>query len=630
MIGLTIVVCLLHGGAIWIALEGWKGLTNGWPLWRDDHLIYYHSALISRAFLARSWTTAGYDPAFMSGYAKSVIFPSSSTLPELVVAAFGGSRPEFAYKLYVLVSAAIVPWLVGAAALIWRLGAGGTLAAVALYLIYVWTDFPIDYVSFGMLPYFLAIPLGLLATAAFTRYCEWGGLGWWFVSTMLMVLAVLVHFTVVMIVAPAVGLVYFASWRSGSFEKGRGEFPRLRHLGVWLIPAAVLLLNAFWWLPGIWLASTKGVSGFTFAHSNEGVLQRILQIATKGAYIERLLSVMGLFGIAGYLRRGSAAALGLMGFIAAGFGWGYLAGGFPSLDFLQPGRHTYAFFMGLSIATGWGISRWLRWVRGRSKMRLDVAGAFLLVLGIGWLVQPKLEWSVRYRVTSMIPFLSSRPSPRLAWVVNRVKQHVSRGERLLYEEGGFGLPGVPDPFQGGRFSGLLPEKLGVELIGGPYLHASLMTNFTQFGEGKLFERAKWDREQFVRYARLYRPSAILCWSPWARAFCRANPDLVEVRDENGALLIGRVKGFEGGTIEGKARVEAGPGWLKVVSEEGGVDGSIVLRYHSVPCLSTDRAVAWEPVFLEHDPVPFIKLLPPLGEVTFELKFPPRKVRGQGR
>ena len=40
----------------------------------------------------------------MSGYAKSVVFPSSSTLPELVIAVFGGEHPELAYKIYVLVS----------------------------------------------------------------------------------------------------------------------------------------------------------------------------------------------------------------------------------------------------------------------------------------------------------------------------------------------------------------------------------------------------------------------------------------------------------------------------------------------------------------------------------------------
>ncbi len=89
---LTVALCSLHAIAIWVGLGGKAGLTNGWPLWRDDHPLYYHSALVTRSFLKSSWTTAGYDPSFMSGYAKSLVFPSSSTLPELVVAAFGGNR----------------------------------------------------------------------------------------------------------------------------------------------------------------------------------------------------------------------------------------------------------------------------------------------------------------------------------------------------------------------------------------------------------------------------------------------------------------------------------------------------------------------------------------------------------
>ena len=108
-----------------------RGLTNGWPLWRDDHPLYYHSALVTRAFLKDSWTTAGYDPYFMSGYAKSVVFPSSSTLPELVVALFGGDHPELAYKIYVLVSAAAVPWLIALACAVWRVPPAERAIAVA-------------------------------------------------------------------------------------------------------------------------------------------------------------------------------------------------------------------------------------------------------------------------------------------------------------------------------------------------------------------------------------------------------------------------------------------------------------------------------------------------------------------
>jgi hypothetical protein len=603
-------------------------MANGWPLWRDDHPLYYHSALVTRQFLKQTGTTAGYDPAFMSGYAKSVVFPASSTLPELVIAAFGGSRPEAAYKVYVLVSAAAIPWLVAAAALVWKSGPGGALASVVLFLLYVWTDFPINYAAFGMLPYLLAIPLGLAATGAFARYCERGGAGWWLTSAVLMTAVVLVHFTSAMVVAPAAALAYAAALTGG--PEARSRFSRSRHFGVWLIPLIVLALNAFWWLPGVWLASTKGESGFAFAHP-EGVLTRLRQIATTEPPIQRWLIPAGLLGLALAFRRGRSLAVALVSFLGAGFFWGYLAGGARSLDFLQPGRHTYAFYTGLSVAAGVGVETGLTWVKSRSRWRLDVAAALLLVAVVSWYFFPLISGSVRFRLGGPVPFLSSRPSSRLLWVTSRVKALVRPGERLLYEEGGFGLPGIPDPFRGGRFSGLLADRLGIELIGGPYLHASLTTNFTQFGEGKLFGRADWDRGWFERYARLYRPAAIVCWSPKARAFCRANPDLIEVKDDEGVVLIGRVKGFEGGAVSGRAEVESGPGRVRVSGLVGGVDGWVVLRYHSVPCLRFDPPVVWEPVSLEGDPVPFIRLRPPPGAaVTFELGFPPGTDGSAGR
>ena len=210
--------------------------------------------------------------------------------------------------------------------------------------------------------------------------------------------------------------------------------------------------------------------------------------------------------------------------------------------------------------------------------------------------------------------------------MDRVKTHVKPGERLLYEEGGKDLPGIPDPYQRGRFSGLLPERTGVELIGGPYLHAALTTNFTQFGEGALFGKTDWDRDDFVRYARLYRPAAILCWSPRARRFCRTNPDLITILDDDGTLLLGRVLGFEGDTIEGKAKVTAEPGRLVVREMSPGLDGSIVLRYHSVPSLRVRPPIPLEPRREEGDPVPFIGLRPPPGiqEVELEMVAPLRR------
>ena len=149
----------------------------------------------------------------MSGYAKSVVFPASSTLPELVDGRLRrASRPELRLQGLRPRRAAALPWLVA----VGGGGSGGSahsglFAAVALFLTYIWTDFPMSYAMFGMVPYLLAIPLGLVATGAFVRYCERGGFRWWLLSAFLMVVGEAVHLTFAMVVVPAAAAVYLAS-----------------------------------------------------------------------------------------------------------------------------------------------------------------------------------------------------------------------------------------------------------------------------------------------------------------------------------------------------------------------------------------------------------------------------------
>lgn len=615
-----VVGCLAHGGLIWRGMDGAEGINGPWPLWRDDHPLYFHSALVTREFLSQSGTTAGYDPSFMAGYPKSVVFPASSTLPELVVWAFGGDRPERAYKLYVLIASAIAPWLVAWACWIWGLRPEALAAAVWLYLAYVWTDFPINYVSLGMVPYFLAIPLSLVAAGAFGRFLESGGLGRWLLASLLCSGAFLVHLTAGMIVAPAGAFAYLCALRDD--RNSRPTFSR--HLGVWLVPLVVLALNAFWWLPALWLSETKGASDFVFRHP-EGVLTRLARISTNEAPIEPVLIALGLPGSAVLIRRNATMGWTLIGFVVSGFFWGYLAGGVRWLDFLQPGRHTYAFYSGLALAAGLGLSAFLRRLRpdegAPRAVRLDRwAWLAIILVGVRILGAPLAD-SVRARVGGE-PFLASRPPSRFFWILNRIKEHAEPGQRVLYEEEGFGQPGLPDPYRGGRFSGLIAGSAGVELIGGPYLHAALKTNFTQFGEGKLFGEADWDRKFFMRYARLYRPALMVCWTPHARRFCQSNSDLATVVDDDGTILVAKISGFEGDAVRGEAKVSATSGRLSVRGMVPDLDGSIVLRYHHVPSLRAHPDVPVDAQFEEGDPVPFIRIRPPKGVEEVELEMVP--------
>ena len=212
----------------------------------------------------------------------------------------------------------------------------------------------------------------------------------------------------------------------------------------------MLAVNAFWWLPGVYLASTKGDSGFAFSHSSESVVERLAQIFWTEAPIQAILLAAGLPGLFLLTRRSAdARAAALLGFCAAGMAWGYLAGASESLDFLQPGRHTFALYSGLAIAGGRRARGGDPAAAGRARRRSGPprslgrrrAGPDRACGSSG----PSLVESVRYHLRAGEPFLSSRPSPRLLWVVDRVGRHVKPGERLLYEEGGKDLPGRPGP-----------------------------------------------------------------------------------------------------------------------------------------------------------------------------------------
>lgn len=618
-----------HGWAIWRGMGGAAGIGDEWVPWRDDHPLYFHSALVTRSFLSQSWTTAGYDPSFMAGYPKSVVFPASSTLPELSVWAFGGDRPERAFKLYILLAAAAAPWIVAIAAWVFGIGRLGAAAAVLLFLGYVWTDWPINYVGYGMLPYFVAAPTCLVAAGLFGRFVDEGGFGRWLAAALACSAAFLMHLTAGMIVAPAGAAAYLGVWWS---RRRRGEgLPATRHLGVWSVPVVVLALNAFWWVPALWLSSTKGESAFAFVHP-EGSLARITQLFTSEAPAELILIGLGLPGLVLLSRRSLGRGLVLAGLAAAGWFWAYTAADVRSLDFLQPGRHTFALYSALAVASGAVVASGLARLRpkpgarGTEAVRLDRWAVLAAVL-IGMRILGTPAWaSVRARALSAPPtFLSSRPPPRFFWILQHFRDFVKPGERVLYEEGGEDVPGVPDPFAGGRFSGLLAWKTGAELIGGPYLKSAVKANFTQFGGGKLFGRADWDRSFFEKYARLYRPTFIVCWSPHARRFCRDNPELISILDDDGALIFGRVNGFAGEAIRGSAKVEASPGRLVVREMTPDLDGAVILRYHSVPSLRAHPAVPVDEEFAEGDPVPFIRIKPVAGasEVTLEMASPLR-------
>lgn len=175
-------------------------------------------------------------------------------------------------------------------------------------------------------------------------------------------------------------------------RQGR-PFPASRHLGLGLMAPLSLVVNAFWLLPRYWLASTKGASQLAFANT-EAVKARIFEIVWTELPVQS-----ALLGLMLLLRRRPTAAAGLAGFLAVGFGWGYLAGAFRSLDQFQPGRHTYACYAAASVAAGIALAEVFARLRASSVLLEDdpvpfiqispTAGPVTIEMALPWPFDPK-------------------------------------------------------------------------------------------------------------------------------------------------------------------------------------------------------------------------------------------------
>jgi hypothetical protein len=415
-----------------------------------------------------------------------------------------------------------------------------------------------------------------------------------------------------------------------------------RHAGTWGLLPVVLLLNAFWWWPGILLAGTLGDSIAAFTHSEEALWDRLLKLLWYEPPIQIVVLILLWPGIAHLARRDRPAAFAIGGYALAGLFWGYLAGAFRALDFLQPGRHAYAWHTAGNIAAAAFFTEMLSRIRSQPRpVRWGIVLAIALLGARLFSYAVQQTAVMRLGDSRTLPFLSSIPPERLRWILRQIEAHMIPGQRLLYEESGEDVEGVPDPYQQGRFSGLLPYLAGIEVIGGPYLRAALATNFTQFGENRLFDRDEWDLSYFIRHAEIYQPSAIICWTPRSLAFCQAHPEIFDIKavDERhlavvdpraqqyvgfrSRLLFATLKGYGRSTVRGRARIQAAPGSLQIQdAQPDELDGQVVLRYHHVPRLRSRPPITIEPVRLGDDPVPFIGVRPPPASTTLELGFSP--------
>ncbi len=611
------IVCAWHARETFVRFSLGDATKPALPFTVNDHPLHYYYSQITSDFFARRRAFWGYDPYFMAGYAKTMIFPSGCTMPEMVAIAFGRGSPT-AFRWWVASAMFAPPFLLAWAARIAAASWGAFVTAFCTSVAWVWCGWPISYVIWGMAPFVFGVTASVLAAVMLARWLDaptWTGL---VAGGLIAVVSTIAHPCSPVILAVMLAPAYVARVRDLTWR---------RHCLAWLVAVIAVVAWSPWWLPALRLRDTFGSTETGFVNPN--ITGRLIELAVaqfpeETALLVAALGALPLLGGIGRARR-CTLVVGATAF----FGITYFGSLSEWVWKLQPGRYTQPLYATLLVLVAVGWSRAVGGLGGPARGR--ISRTQLVVIAVTSCVALAL---VRPKVTAYV--LSSRPpamSKTLPADVSRMIEFLRRNTdssgRILFEDVGELNLGPLDPFQGTRPSALLPLLAPGQYIGGPYLKAHVKTNFTQIGDGKFFGRdvaeQSIDLATFRRYADLYNIRwAVLRSSPytereliargvppelavyWAAPLARLadqSPDFCRRLADFGLLRVYQLHRAPNWAIDGHARVRADLDLLEVTDAKPGADGTLVLSYHWIRTLRS--TVPLRPVWREDDPVPFI-------------------------
>ncbi|WP_342113731.1 hypothetical protein [Pseudoduganella sp. OTU4001] len=576
-----------------------------------DSPFHQYQAIVARELWA-SHALVGYDPWFAAGHIGGVNFNLSAKIPALLAVMTG--EIATAYKQYVFLAALLAPGFLLLA--LWQLRAESVTVAAAMVLgiLLWWISSMHWYHTAGMVSFVLAcyavLPYIVLAWRSATEAPQlsrllalgaFGGLG------------MLLHPLFPLPVLFAVPALVLLDWREVRVKS-------LLAVAL-LVPPVCVLLNIFWLLPSLKYTGGSGGSHPTFQNLvdiNMLWLEALGQIAepARGARLNPLLLLLAPWALLPStpprLRRFA------LGMVVAGVAlavFAALGGAIPLLGNLQPNRQSAAAYLFLVIPAAIGVGNIVRGLRGAGAMRLGSLGMSVLLLAGGMFLAKELANEVSRAPTPH----HGRSAPEVrgagettVWLADWLKRNTTPEARVLFETS---LGRIHD---GSHIAGPLAYETQREFIGGPYV----LMHHAGFWDGTLFGQpiANFPADEFTKRMALYNIGWVVAHSASSKAYLARHPGLAQVAAQ-GPVTVFEVRQPHSYFAAGQGRV-AGRGFNRI--ELDGVAGeAVTLKYHYVDGLSVEPAARIEPVLLDGDPQPFIRIVQPPQKLTLRFGVPQR-------
>jgi hypothetical protein len=616
--GIT-TIFLLHVLGLALLFSPVVASINHEPLIDQDWGLHFHHLKSLETFWRRDTLLWGYNPFFMAGYPSNTIQDLSIKFFELLSLALAAvvlSSVQW-FKICAFVAMASVPWIMYLAARNFFFADQSKnltgAAAAVLGTVYWWNSLPREMFFYGMLGFPVASYLSILGVSLFYRIAKQSrSFGPVHIGLLIFALAILpLHVQSVVIFLPPVVALILTENRLLSVRISAS---------IIAVAALSLLLNAWWLIPAI-------------THRGDDISAQIVRQLPLFVSSDPLTFVKDYLGSAGYwsfrpsfLEKGFRVVLLVLGglgiwklirndkrdagiMLATGtlvlFVITYFGALAPLTNSWQPLRFKVPYDLFLVIGASYSIGNcWSARVAAPSRILVLLLAAGLVAFFIN-VFQTESTGKLQLR---------SRINPGLNEIVEWVHREASRDGRVLFEESGDETGFVYD---GVYLSSFLPHLTGRQLIGGPINLYNDRHHFAEFHSGKLFQKQiqTFSDEGLRNYFRLYNIAAIVAFHPASVRRFLAIPDLVRLDQRVGPVHLFKVNQPLSWFVKGAGQLKASLNRIEVSnvnSEE------IILKFHWHPRLVALPEVKSEPIMLQDDPIPFIRIVNPPAAFTLRI------------
>ena len=606
-----------------------QDILSNTPIYNDDYAMHFSQCLSAKHFFLTYGKCWAYDPFFLAGFPNGALVNADNKAWELFYLLFS---PLLGYglgfKAYVIIFLLGYPYLIYGAARNFTLSKEQSFIAAFLAILLCYLSLARIFIYCGMVSYIFALFLSLYALSLFYKLlCEFS---WKSYLRVIIVtsLVFLTHILSLMHIVIPVTVLYPWHCRRLSFRQ---------HVLIIIIPFLILVINSYWLIPLAQTLQFKTTDPkqweFTFQIKNilEPLKVYIEQRKTvdynfsESSQLYNLLNntfidvVLLLFGASGFYIWYKEKKYNLLIPFLSGALFIFIIAFYGShTDFIaqfQPERFTVALSLLFLVPASVGFYEAIQnTVRGKSTGAIIFMLCAAFVLLYRPVVEPfrlflKNKW---YHVNCEFP-------QQITDLLGFLEKNTSREGRILLEDSEYIKFKSPShEYYGGHLPAMFPEYVRREYLCGPRPMYPIKHSYASFTRGVLFEKNidEYTLTQLRGVFDVYNVRWIVCWYQGSKQFFDQFPDYIIKLSEIDKFSIYEVKRKPSFFIKGRGTVQADYNRLElsnIVAE----DNEVIISYHWMEQLKTLPKGNIERVFLEGDPVGFIKIKNPQQSLSIK-------------